>query len=100
MPKVNHQSESSPTVQGFWRRLLHNQWFWRGVIIVVLAATIIPASSRAWRQRDMDFADYWNAAHAMREGTNIYTSGQHGYIYPPLLAFVLQPLTFIPERVA
>lgn len=45
-----------------------------------------------------DFYDFFHAAAAFRAGTDLYTSGDNGYIYPPLLAFLLQPLTALGER--
>lgn len=39
-----------------------------------------------------DFNDFYFAAEAMRAGGDIYASGRGGYLYPPLLAWLLQPL--------
>lgn len=44
---------------------------------------------------DRDFFDFYYAAVAARSGENIYTSGDSGYIYPPLLAILLVPLSRI-----
>lgn len=42
--------------------------------------------------RSYDFVHYFRAAQASREGENIYTSWNGGYVYPPLLAWMLEPL--------
>lgn len=39
-----------------------------------------------------DFNDFFRAAEAMRAGTDIYASGRGGYLYPPLTAWLLEPL--------
>ena len=82
------------------RRFIDHRWFWIGMIAIALAATVLPSAWRAFHAHSNDFIHYWNAALALRNGEDIYTSGEHRYVYPPLLAFLLQPLTFIPSRVA
>jgi len=47
-----------------------------------------------------DFFDFYHAAAAVRLGENIYTSGDGGYIYPPLLAVLLQPMSRLEPVVA
>ncbi len=47
-----------------------------------------------------DFEHFYLAAQAMREGRDIYASGVHGYIYPPLIAFLFMPLTLFPVKTA
>ncbi|MDX2146180.1 MAG: glycosyltransferase family 87 protein [Planctomycetota bacterium] len=47
-----------------------------------------------------DFFHFYWAAKAMADGQDIYTSGHVGYIYPPLIAFVFQPLTLVGEMSA
>ena len=43
-----------------------------------------------------DFEHFYHAARAMRDGTPLYSSGVHGYIYPPLIAFLFgQRLQFL-----
>mgnify|MGYP002144873120 FL=1 len=42
-----------------------------------------------------DFEHFYDAARAMRDGMDIYSSGAHGYIYPPLVAFLYMPLTHL-----
>lgn len=47
-----------------------------------------------------DFEHFYFAARAMREGTDPYDSGMHGYIYPPLIAFLFMPLTSMSVQAA
>lgn len=47
-----------------------------------------------------DFEHFYRAAKAMREGLDPYTSGVHGYIYPPLIAFLFMPLTLVSVQAA
>lgn len=44
-----------------------------------------------------DFHEFFSAAEAMAKGENIYKAGSLGYIYPPLLAFLLMPLVGLGE---
>ncbi len=44
--------------------------------------------------------DFLDAARAMRNGADIYASGAHGYVYPPLIAFLYQPLAMLNDRAA
>jgi Glycosyltransferase family 87 len=47
-----------------------------------------------------DFEHFYHAARAMREGRDLVGSGVNGYIYPPLIAFVFMPLTFLSVQTA
>ena len=47
-----------------------------------------------------DFEHFYLAARAMRDGSDLYGSGMRGYIYPPLIAFLFMPLTFVSVQVA
>lgn len=42
-----------------------------------------------------DFYHFYEAARAMSAGEDIYLSGRGGYIYPPLVAFLFQPLSVL-----
>jgi Glycosyltransferase family 87 len=42
-----------------------------------------------------DFYEFFEAARALTTGQDIYSVGHFGYIYPPLLAFVLTPLAWL-----
>src|SRR3954452_14866169 len=87
-------------IRRFVQRLIDSRWFWPAAIALVLFATVFPATVRAWHGHSNDFTHYWNAAVAMRNGQDIYTSGEHRYVYPPLLAFLFEPLTFVSQRIA
>jgi hypothetical protein len=47
-----------------------------------------------------DFHHFYYAARAMWNGSDIYAAANGHYIYPPFLAFILQPLALMPEHVA
>jgi Glycosyltransferase family 87 len=47
-----------------------------------------------------DFEHFYRGAKAMREGTDPYAAGVRGYIYPPLIAFLFMPLTFLSVQTA
>jgi Glycosyltransferase family 87 len=47
-----------------------------------------------------DFHYFYHAARAMWNGSDIYAAAEGHYIYPPFLAFVLQPLALMPEHMA
>jgi hypothetical protein len=47
-----------------------------------------------------DFEHFYRGAKAMREGADPYASGVRGYIYPPLIAFLYMPLTFMSVQAA
>ena len=80
-------------------------------IFVVVAAIIVAAESSVRMIRRPiahgDFGVYLHAARVMLSGGNIYATPTHPvadgglfYIYPPLLAFLFIPLTWLPENVA
>jgi hypothetical protein len=47
-----------------------------------------------------DFEHFYHAARAMRDGQSLSASGVHGYIYPPLIAFLFLPLAWLPVKSA
>jgi hypothetical protein len=47
-----------------------------------------------------DFGHFYHAARALLDGQDLYTSWHHGYIYPPLLAFLYTPLALLREDAA
>ena len=69
-------------------------------IAVLLLVIVTPIAVRLLRANPEDFGYFYGAADAMRHGQDIYRATDGNYIYPPLLAFVLQPLTLLPERAA
>ena len=53
-----------------------------------------------WRNRTADFDHFYWAAEAMNQGRDLYSSGEHAYIYPPLLAWLLTPFAHLPSKQA
>src|SRR5207249_3032779 len=53
---------------------------------------VYASGSALARGRHKDFREFFLAADAMRHGRDIYSVGVDGYLYPPLLAFLLVPL--------
>lgn len=47
-----------------------------------------------------DFGHFYHAARAMLDGQDLHTAWHHGYIYPPLLAFLYTPFARLPEHQA
>jgi len=47
-----------------------------------------------------DFQHFYHAARAMWNGSDIYAATNGHYVYPPFLAFILQPLALMPEHIA
>ncbi|MDQ2918967.1 MAG: DUF2029 domain-containing protein, partial [Verrucomicrobiota bacterium] len=64
----------------------------------MLLVVVAPIALRLLRANTEDFGYFYSAANAMRHGEDIYRAAEGNYIYPPLLAFLFQPLTFLPER--
>lgn len=77
---------------------------------VLLAVAVICVSSARMIQHPFahgDFGVYLHAARLMASGENIYATPSHPvengglfYIYPPLLAFLFVPLTYIPDNLS
>jgi len=43
-----------------------------------------------------DFYEFYSGSHAMLTGGDVYAAGKLGYIYPPLLGFLLMPISGLP----
>ena len=71
-----------------------------GWVYARAAAQIRPFLSDVDGPLHGDFGHFYYGARAMREHENPYTSWKRGYIYPPLMAFVLMPLTALPAETA
>src|SRR5262245_58407652 len=54
---------------------------------------IVPMLSDIDGNTQGDFGHFYHAAVAIRKHEALHSSWKHGYIYPPLLAFVMMPLT-------
>ncbi len=74
-------------------------WFW-----AVSAHRVHDAPFEGFAQQFVtgcgDFEHFYRAAKAFREGTDPYAAGVHGYIYPPLIAFLFMPLTVVSVQAA
>src|SRR6476619_5686421 len=71
------------------------------LILIVLLVGAAHAIAKFWIGDDVsDFVHFYRAASAMSKGKDIYAASQGHYIYPPLLAFIFQPLTILPEAMA
>jgi len=68
-----------------------------GGLILIFAAH---ATGRVWSGYADDFKHFYRAAHGMLRGENIYAAGLGRYVYPPLLAFLLQPLGLLSLNTA
>lgn len=71
---------------------------------IAVVALLISAGVMVWlvtrglkvgTQPHVDFFDFYYAAQAVPKGLDIYAVGDPGYIYPPLLAFLMQPLAWL-----
>src|SRR2546423_1340718 len=83
-----------------FRRVVASPWAWAGAIMLLAVLAVLPGAARALRNKTGDFTHFWRAAAAMLNGDDIYAADEGRYVYPPLLAFMLQPLAMLPERVA
>ena len=70
------------------------------VTIIVLFILGAHAVFRQFSSGTKDFHHFYRAAVAMWNGIDIYAAANGHYIYPPFLAFILQPLALMPEQIA
>ena len=56
---------------------------------------MLGSSGDSLNRRYRDFLEFYSGAEALLKGNNIYTAGYLGYIYPPLLAFLMTPLAML-----
>lgn len=75
-------------------------WFWKVSAHRIFEAPSFAAFANVFQTGCGDFEHFYNAARAMREGQDIYLAGVHGYIYPPLIAFLFMPLTHLTVQAA
>jgi alpha-1,2-mannosyltransferase len=73
-----------------------------GVLITVVTTLAVAALAAAPSERlAVDFRRvYMPASEAVLQGESPYLVARGGYVYPPQLAFVLTPLTFLSDDVA
>src|SRR4051794_41569149 len=72
-------------------------FIWIAVLILAICAAVFARDAKSGTE---DFGYFYRAANAMRHGDDIYRAAGGHYIYPPLLAFLLQSLTLFPEDIA
>ena len=71
----------------------------RLLVLLVFAVALAFAAAPLLMGRGTDFRNYLEAAGALRAGHDPY-AGVYPYLYPPLLAVVLVPLTFLSPAAA
>jgi hypothetical protein len=71
----------------------------RLLAFAVFAVSLAFAAEPLLTGRGTDFRAYLEAAQALRSGQDPY-AGVYPYLYPPLLAAVLVPFTFLPPEVS
>lgn len=67
---------------------------------IVIGALAVLASREFFNGATGDFIHFYDAANAVEAGTDPYEGGESGYIYPPLLAVLLVPLSLLSFPVA
>ncbi len=67
-----------------------------GVLVVGVTVAATLAAISYVRGNEGDFIHFFEAALAVRRGENIYASFEGGYVYPPLFAVMLTPLSLLP----
>lgn len=75
-------------------------WFWKVSAHRIAEAPSFAGFANVFQTGCGDFEHFYAAARAMRDGQDIYLAGAHGYIYPPLIAFLFMPLTFLTVQSA
>ena len=71
----------------------------RLLVLAVFGVSLAFAAEPLLTGRGTDFRAYLEAAQALRSGQDPY-AGVYPYLYPPLLAAVLVPLTFLPPAMS
>jgi Glycosyltransferase family 87 len=70
-----------------------------GLLYAVLMFQALPRTLRG-PMGAADFAHFYEASKALAAGADIYAGDSQHYIYPPLLALLLRPLSLIPLSAA
>ncbi len=73
---------------------------WCLALVPHAVAIYSSARSIAKGHKTGNLLDFLSASRAMLRGTDIYASGTGGYVYPPLIAFLYQPLALLSDRAA
>lgn len=74
--------------------------WWLLASIPVLIGVIAALTRILHGRTPANLDDFRAAARAMLDGQDIYASGHGGYLYPPLIAFLYQPLAMMGDRAA
>lgn len=83
------------------RRSKRHPWVWIAWAIVLLGLIngVVHRMTRAGLPPNRlyrDFYEFYSGSHAMLTGGDVYAAGKLGYIYPPLLGFLLMPISGLP----
>lgn len=76
------------------RRRRNARW-WGAILVVVVAWLSVGTCLAFLRGRIGDFPVFYHAAEAVVNGDDIYASHVRGYLYPPIFAVLLVPLTLV-----
>jgi hypothetical protein len=64
-------------------------FFW---LIYGVPNRMLGSSGDSLNRRYRDFLEFYSGAEALLKGNDLYAAGYLGYIYPPMLAFLIMPL--------
>jgi Glycosyltransferase family 87 len=68
-------------------------FFW---LVYGVVARMLGSTGDDLNRRYRDFLEFYSGAAALLQGNDVYAAGYLGYIYPPLLAFLMIPLAKLP----
>ena len=88
------------TKKGFTDAAYRKPLVYGALTIIVLLILGAHAVFRQFSSGTKDFHHFYRAAAAIWNGSDIYAAADGHYIYPPFLAFMLQPLALMPEQIA
>ena len=88
-----------------WINALQRLWeeprlVWCIALIPHIVAITVSGISIGKGNKPGNLIDFLGAAHAMLQGHDIYNGGTEGYVYPPLIAFLYQPLAMMSMKSA
>jgi hypothetical protein len=87
-------------IESYWREPTPriSRWLIFAALVAIAAICVAPIVNDVGRIRKKetgDFVHFYYAADAVRHGTDPYAAWTRGYIYPPLIAFLFQPLSYL-----
>lgn len=95
------ESALSPHKTELLRAAWNTPWLvWCVAMIPHIVAIALSGRSIVRGHGPGNLVDFLGAAHDMLLGRDIYAGGTGGYVYPPLIAFLYQPLAMMPLRMA